>query len=41
MPASAPAGLGAVNGKLRYQACTDKMCLPPKTVDVRLVYTLI
>jgi DsbC/DsbD-like thiol-disulfide interchange protein len=23
-------------GKLRYQACTDKMCLPPKNLDVRL-----
>jgi len=25
----------AMRGKLRYQACTDKLCLPPKTVDVR------
>jgi hypothetical protein len=23
-------------GKLRYQACNDKMCLPPKTIDVKL-----
>ncbi|MBI5085627.1 MAG: hypothetical protein HZB13_13630 [Acidobacteria bacterium] len=23
-------------GKLRYQACNDKMCLPPKTVEVKL-----
>ncbi len=29
-------GPGFVTGKLRYQACNDKMCLPPKTVDIRL-----
>lgn len=23
-------------GKLRYQACNDKMCLPPKTIDIKL-----
>lgn len=35
-PARAPAGLTTVAGKLRYQACNDKECLPPKTVDVEL-----
>lgn len=29
-------GLGALTGKLRYQACNDRMCLPPKTIDVTL-----
>ncbi|MBI4889063.1 MAG: hypothetical protein HY821_00470 [Acidobacteria bacterium] len=29
-------GPGFVAGKLRYQACNDKMCLPPKTVEVKL-----
>ncbi len=29
-------GPGSVTGKLRYQACNDKMCFPPKTVEVRL-----
>jgi len=24
-----------MNGKLRYQACNDKECLPPKTIDVQ------
>jgi len=23
-------------GKLRYQACNEKMCLPPKTIEVKL-----
>jgi hypothetical protein len=23
-----------LTGKVRYQACTDKMCLPPKTIPV-------
>ena len=29
-------GRGAVTltGKLRYQACNNSMCLPPKTLDV-------
>lgn len=31
-------GTGVVTGKLRYQACTNNMCLPPKTVEVRLPY---
>jgi len=34
--ASAPGGQVVVPGKLRYQACNDKMCLMPKTVDVTL-----
>lgn len=34
--ASAPGGPALGTGKLRYQACTDKMCLPPKTIEVPL-----
>ncbi len=29
-------GLVKVPGKLRYQACNDRMCLPPKTIDIVL-----
>ena len=36
VPADATAGNGSMLGKLRYQACTDKECLPPKTIDVHL-----
>jgi len=36
VPASAPAGQRVISGKLRYQACNDTMCLPPRTVEVRL-----
>jgi len=36
VPASAQPGLVSVAGKLRYQACNDKMCLPPKTLDITL-----
>jgi thiol:disulfide interchange protein DsbD len=36
VPASAAPGMAALAGKLRYQACNDRMCLPPKTVDVTL-----
>jgi len=34
--AKAIPGPAFMNGKLRYQACTDKMCLPPKTLDVKI-----
>jgi DsbC/DsbD-like thiol-disulfide interchange protein len=34
--AKASPGPGFLNGKLRYQACNDKMCLPPKTLEVRV-----
>lgn len=33
---NAPPGLGLAAGKLRYQACNDRMCLPPKTLEVDL-----
>lgn len=36
VPASVQPGLVNIPGKLRYQACNDRMCLPPKTVDVTL-----
>jgi len=29
-------GPAFLSGKLRYQACTDKMCFPPKTIDVKV-----
>jgi len=38
--AEAPVGTGALSGKLRYQACTDNLCLPPRTVEVRLPYEI-
>ena len=34
--ASVQPGLVQVPGKLRYQACNDRMCLPPKTIDLTL-----
>ena len=36
VPKDAPAGSRVLTGTLRYQACTDKLCFPPKTVTVRL-----
>ena len=35
-PADAMPGMAFMNGKLRYQACNNKECLPPRTVDVRV-----
>jgi hypothetical protein len=32
--ANPPRGPLKLEGKLRYQACNDKMCLPPRTIDV-------
>ena len=34
--ATATPGPTAITGKLRYQACNDRMCLPPKNVEVSL-----
>lgn len=39
-PGGAPRGPGILLGKLRYQACTSNLCLPPKTVEVRLPYEI-
>ena len=36
--ANAPAGPGVAAGKVRYQACNNKACFPPKTVDVNVPY---
>jgi hypothetical protein len=33
-------GPGVMSGKLRYQACNDKACFPPRTVDVQLPYSV-
>lgn len=33
---NAAPGPGFVTGKLRYQACNNTMCFPPKTVEVKL-----
>jgi thiol:disulfide interchange protein DsbD len=39
--ANANPGTTFVSGKLRYQACNDRMCLPPKTVDVSLPVDIV
>jgi hypothetical protein len=38
--ANAPAGPGVAVGQLRYQACSDKACYPPKTIEVALPYQI-
>lgn len=40
-PANAPLGMATLTGKLRYQACNDTMCLPPKTVEVELPVDIV
>jgi len=37
---NAPAGPGVAAGQLRYQACNDKACFPPKTIEVSLPYSV-
>ncbi len=39
VPETVPPGLSELAGKLRYQACTEKACLPPVTVDVSVPVT--
>ena len=36
VPADAANGLMVLDGKLRYQACNNSMCFPPKTVEIKL-----
>jgi DsbC/DsbD-like thiol-disulfide interchange protein len=38
--ANAPAGPGVAAGTLRYQACNDKMCFPPKNIEISLPYSV-
>jgi hypothetical protein len=35
---NAPAGPGAATGRLRYQACNDRACFPPKTIEITVPY---
>lgn len=37
-PQNAPAGAGTLKGRLRYQACNDRECLMPKTIDIAVPY---
>lgn len=32
----APAGPATIAGKLRYQACNARECLPPKTIEIQV-----
>ncbi len=36
VPGNASAGPVLATGKLRYQACNDRMCLAPKTIEIPL-----
>jgi len=36
VPATAPSGPRKLAGKLRYQACDHRMCLPPRTLEFQL-----
>ena len=38
--ADAPPGAGTMKAKLRYQACNNRECLQPKTVDITLPYEI-
>ena len=40
VPATVPPGELRLAGKLRYQACNDKACLPPRTLDVAVSVTV-
>lgn len=39
--ASAMPGQAIITAKLRYQACNDRMCLQPKTIDVSVPIDII
>ena len=37
---NAPAGPGITTGKLKYQACNDRACFPPKTIEIAVPYQI-
>ncbi len=39
LPVVARAGEHTVAGTLKYQACDDKACYPPKTLPVQVIFT--
>ena len=41
VPATAATGPSALVGKIRYQACNDRMCLAPKTLDVAMQVDIV
>jgi hypothetical protein len=41
VPPTAVTGPIGMNGKLRYQACNDKACLPPKDLDVNVQLDIV
>ena len=36
IPAATQSGVTNLTGKLRYQACSERACLPPRTIDVKV-----
>ena len=40
VPGNSPSGPAAESGTIRYQACNDRMCFPPKTLPVTLSITI-
>ena len=41
VPVDAPSGPAGMNGKLRYQACNDKECKPPKDLSVNVQLDIV
>jgi thiol:disulfide interchange protein DsbD len=41
VPADARPGPGSVTGKLHYQACDDRSCLPPATIEVAVPVEIV
>jgi DsbC/DsbD-like thiol-disulfide interchange protein len=41
VPATAAPGPAALIGKVRYQACNDRMCLAPKNLDVAMQVDIV
>ncbi|MCC7237782.1 MAG: hypothetical protein IT163_20920 [Bryobacterales bacterium] len=39
-PANTPKGEKIITGKLRYQACTNTACYPPRTAEVKIAVNL-
>lgn len=41
VPASATIGMQMITGKLRFQACSNKECFPPKTIEIKVPVDIV
>jgi Disulphide bond corrector protein DsbC len=41
LKSDAPSGVGAIPVSIRYQSCSDRTCMPPKTIHLRIPVSVV